>query len=109
MDVPDLTAWAPYLEQIGFGVVAGFIAGYALKKLGKIVAIVLGVFFIGLQVLAWNGYVTVEWQRMQEEVEPMLRSSSLNEGWRALVSVMTYNLPFAAAFVPGFVFGLKRG
>jgi uncharacterized membrane protein (Fun14 family) len=109
VDVPDLTAWLPFLEQIGFGVVAGFVAGFALKKVGKLLALVLGLFFLGLQLLAWNGFVTIEWARMQAEVEPLLEASSLNEAWRGLLAMMTYNLPFAAAFVPGFLLGLRRG
>ena len=106
---PDLTAWLPFLEQIGFGVVAGFVAGFALKKVGKLMALVLGLFFIGLQLLAWNGWVTIEWGRVQSEVEPLLEGGSLNQAWRRLLAVMTYNLPFAAAFVPGFLMGLRRG
>ncbi|MEX2501059.1 MAG: FUN14 domain-containing protein [Trueperaceae bacterium] len=109
MDVPELTAIWPLLEQVGFGLVAGFVAGYALKKVGKVVALVLGLFFIGLQLMAWYGFVTIEWGRLQSEVEPLLGAESLNDGWRTLLSVVTYNLPFAAAFVPGFVLGLKRG
>lgn len=109
VDVPDLTTWAPWVQQIGFGALAGFVAGYALKKVGKVLALVLGLFFVGLQLLAWNGFVTIEWGRVQAEVEPLLETSSLNEGWRSLVTVMTYNLPFAAAFVPGFLVGLRRG
>ncbi|MDZ7707229.1 MAG: FUN14 domain-containing protein [Trueperaceae bacterium] len=109
MNVPDLGTLVPVLEQLGFGLVAGFVAGYALKKLGKLVSLAVGLLFIALQLLAWSGYVTIEWGRMQQDVEPMLQASSLDEAWRSLVAIMTYNLPFAAAFVPGFLMGLRRG
>ncbi len=109
VNVPDLGTLMPVLEQLGFGVVAGFVAGYALKKLGKLVSLAVGLLFIALQLLAWSGYVTIEWGRMQQDVEPMLQASSLNEAWRSLLAIMTYNLPFAAAFVPGFLMGLRRG
>lgn len=109
VNVPDLGTLVPVLEQLGFGVVAGFVAGYALKKLGKLVSVALGLLFVALQLLAWSGYVTIEWGRMQQDVEPMLQASSLNEAWRSLLTIMTYNLPFAAAFVPGFLMGLRRG
>jgi len=109
VDMPELSSLLPWIEQIGFGLVAGFVAGYALKKLGKLVALVVGVLFVALQLLAWSGYVTIQWGRLQQDVEPLLEASSLNEGWRTLLTVMTHNLPFAAAFVPGFVIGLRRG
>lgn len=106
---PDLSTVVPWLEQLGFGLVAGFVAGFALKKLGRLAALVVGLLFLALQLLAWSGYVTIQWGRLQADVEPMLQASSLSEAWRSLLTVMTYNLPFAAAFVPGFVTGLRRG
>ncbi|MDZ7800248.1 MAG: FUN14 domain-containing protein [Trueperaceae bacterium] len=109
VDVPDLSSVLPALEQLGFGAVAGFVAGYALKKVGKLAAVVVGLFFVGVQLLAWAGYLTIEWGRVRAEVEPLLAPSSLNEAWHALVSVLTYNVPFAAAFVPGFLLGMRRG
>ncbi|HEX7022192.1 MAG TPA: pseudouridine-5'-phosphate glycosidase, partial [Trueperaceae bacterium] len=42
MNLPDLQTLAPYLQQLSFGLLAGFAAGYALKKVGKFVAIALG-------------------------------------------------------------------
>lgn len=109
MDPPDLTTLAPVLEQLGFGVVAGFVAGYALKKVGKVLAIVAGLFFVGVQLLAWSGYLTVEWGRVQADVEPFLEATSLNAFWERLLGVLTHNAPFAAAFVPGFLLGARRG
>ncbi len=109
VEVPELRSLVPWIEQIGFGLVAGFVAGYALKKLGKLVALVVGVLFVALQLLAWSGYVTIQWGRLQQDVEPFLEASSLNDAWRTLLTVMTHNLPFAAAFVPGFLVGLRRG
>lgn len=109
VDFPSMTDVAPVLEQIGFGAVAGFVAGYALKKVGKVLAVALGLLFVAIQLLAYFGYVTVEWGRLQAEVEPLLGAESLGAAWRALLDVVTYNLPFAAAFVPSFVIGMKRG
>lgn len=109
VDLPELTTMLPILEQLGFGVVAGFVAGYALKKVGKLLAVVVGLFFVGVQLLAWSGYLTIEWGRVQDEVEPLFAAESLNGFWRGLVEILTYNVPFAAAFVPGFLLGVRRG
>lgn len=109
VDVPDISSMLPFAEQIGFGAVAGFVAGYALKKVGKLMAVVVGLFFVGVQFLAWAGYLTIEWGRVRADVEPWFAPGSLQEAWQDLVSVLTYNVPFAAAFVPGFVLGVRRG
>jgi uncharacterized membrane protein (Fun14 family) len=109
VDVPDLTQFAPYLQQLSFGALAGFAAGYALKKVGKLAAIALGLLFVALQILAYYGFVTINWTSVQERVNPVLEGEALNRLWHGLVEVLTYNITFAAAFVPGLIFGLKRG
>lgn len=109
MDLPDLQSALPFLQQLTFGGVAGFAAGYALKKVGKLVAIAVGLLFVVLQLLAFNNLVTVNWAEVQGRVEPYFTADSLEEAWRGLVRVLTYNVTFAAAFVPGLVFGLRRG
>lgn len=109
METPDLTLVLPWVQQLGFGAVAGFIAGYALKKVGKVVAIVLGLLFVALQLLAWSGFISVDWGVIQKQVDPLLEGESLERSWRGLLSMLTYNIPFAAAFVPAFILGVKRG
>ncbi len=104
-----MEALQPYLGQITFGGLAGFVAGYALKKVGKVAAIVLGLFFIGLQLLAYYGFVEIDWTRIQASVDPLLGQEQLQSLWQRLVAVLTYNGPFAGGFVAGLVLGLKRG
>lgn len=109
VELPSLETAAPYLQQLSFGAVAGFAAGYALKKVGKFLAVAVGLLFIVIQILAYYGFVTVNWLEVQERVNPVLESESLNRGWRSLLNILTYNITFAAAFVPGFLIGLRRG
>lgn len=107
--LPDLESLAPYLGQISFGALAGFAAGYALKKVGKLLALAIGLLFIAIQVLAYFGFLSVNWNQVQATVDPLLEADSLNQGWHTLVSVLTINVPFALAFVPSLIIGLKRG
>ncbi len=105
----ELERIAPYLEQLSFGLIAGFAAGYALKKVGKLMAFAVGLLFVSLQVLAYFGFVTINWVEVQHQVDPLLEGESLERAWRWLLGVLTYNITFAAAFVPGFLVGLRRG
>lgn len=109
MQTPDLQTVFPFVEQLGFGAVAGFAAGYALKKVGKLVAIAIGLLFVVVQLLAYFGFVTINWGTVQSSVDPMLTTHALGGAWRTVLSILTYNVAFAAAFVPAFVLGLKRG
>ena len=109
MNWPELRSVLPWVEQIAFGAVAGFVAGYAVKKVGKFVALALGLLFIVIQLLAWVGFLNVNWVMIQDQVDPLLRAESLERTWQGLLGLLTYNIPFAAAFVPGFILGLRRG
>lgn len=107
--LPDLETLAPVLGQLTFGALAGFAAGYALKKIGKVAAVALGLFFIAIQLLAFYGLVEINWLRIQESVDPLLRPESLQALWDDLLELLTLNLPFAGAFIPGLLVGLRRG
>ena len=110
----DDVAWewsnlVPYAEQLGFGLVAGFAVGYALKKVGKVLAVVLGLLFVTVQILASQGFLTVHWGEVQARVDPWFETETMDGAWRSLVGVLTHNLTFAGAFLPGLVIGLRRG
>ncbi len=109
MEFPELQTVLPWVEQIAFGAVAGFVAGYALKKIGKLAALVIGVLFIAIQLLAWAGFLSVNWGVVQDRVDPLLQADTLGQAWRGLLTILTHNIPFAAAFVPAFLLGVKRG
>ncbi|WP_198665521.1 FUN14 domain-containing protein [Thermus sediminis] len=106
MALPDLT---PYLGQVTFGGLAGYAVGYALKKVGRVLAILLGLLFVALQLLAQAGYVQVDWTRIQQDVEPFLQQPGLQSLWERLLSTLTHNLPFGASFVGGLILGLRAG
>lgn len=109
MDGLDLQSVFPYLQQLSFGALAGFAAGYALKKVGKLVAVGVGLLFVALQLLAYYGVIEVNWGVVQGHVDPLLEPENLNSAWRGLVDLLTFNITFAAAFIPGLVIGLRRG
>ncbi|WP_018466733.1 FUN14 domain-containing protein [Calidithermus timidus] len=99
----------PYIGQISFGGIAGFATGYALNKVGKFVAVAFGIIFVVVQVLASMGYISVDWTRIQRDVEPLFQQEQLRGAWERLVAVLTTNLPFGGAFVAGLILGLRRG
>jgi uncharacterized membrane protein (Fun14 family) len=105
----DWSSVFPHVEQLGFGAVAGFVVGYALKKVGKVVAVILGLLFVAIQGLAYGGFLTVHWGEVQARVDPLLGSESISTFWERLLDVLTFNLAFAGAFVPALLLGLRRG
>jgi len=96
----------PLVFQLGAGGIAGFVVGYALKKLAKIVAFIAGLFFIILLYLGYTGIINVNYDKLIGAVEGLMRSVVGASSW--IVAVIAV-LPFAATFVVGFGVGLKVG
>jgi uncharacterized membrane protein (Fun14 family) len=58
--------------DVSYGFLAGYFSGLALKKIGKVASITLGVSFLALQALAYNGYIEVHHEKLQEQVQELL-------------------------------------
>jgi uncharacterized membrane protein (Fun14 family) len=55
----------PFVSTIGFGGLAGFLVGFALKRIMKILAVIAGVFFVALMYLESQHIVNVNWDKLQ--------------------------------------------
>ncbi|MEZ4629354.1 MAG: FUN14 domain-containing protein [Deinococcales bacterium] len=100
---------SPILAQLGVGGALGFATGYALKKVGKLALVAVGLLFLILQLAAFYGYVNIDWLKIQENLNPFFETESLNRQWQQFLFMITANLPFAGGFVPMFLVGLKMG
>jgi uncharacterized membrane protein (Fun14 family) len=92
--------------QLGLGGLGGFIIGYALKKISKIVLVFIGLFIIALVYLGMKGIISINYDALLESISGLLgmayTASSL------LVQVLAL-VPFAGSFITGFLIGLKLG
>ncbi|WP_027481105.1 FUN14 domain-containing protein [Deinococcus pimensis] len=96
----------PILPDLSLGGLLGFCAGFAVKKVGRGLIFVLGALFVVLQLLAWWGFVTVNWTHVREVAEPLVRQGG-EQGGAWLMKVLTANLPFGGAFTAGLLLGLR--
>jgi uncharacterized membrane protein (Fun14 family) len=55
----------PFASTIGFGSIAGFLVGFAIKRIMKILAVIAGVFFAALLYLESQHIVNVNWDKLQ--------------------------------------------
>jgi uncharacterized membrane protein (Fun14 family) len=55
----------PFVSTIGFGGIAGFLLGFAIKRIMKILAVIAGVFFAALLYLESQHIVNVNWDKLQ--------------------------------------------
>jgi uncharacterized membrane protein (Fun14 family) len=50
-----------FLFSVGGGFLFGAVAGYPIKKVTKIAAVVVGLFVAGLAFLSYTGWIDVQW------------------------------------------------
>ena len=55
----------PFVSTIGFGSIVGFLVGFAIKRIMKILAVIAGVFFAALLYLESQHIVNVNWDKLQ--------------------------------------------
>src|SRR5205085_10189844 len=125
-------SFTPLLTSVGFGGIAGFLIGLAIRYIIKILAIVAGIFFAALAYLKSQGILNINWEKLQTLSQPLLSSltnnlnstgtgtghSATTATAAAIPSILHSNLPFlpvdmglplAGSAGLGFVFGLTRG
>lgn len=94
------------LPGLSLGAILGFCAGYAIKKIGRMTALIVGLLFLALQIMAWQGLLTVHWPRIQALAEPWLHQGGEQLSQWGLRIIQT-NLPFGGAFVAALLVGLR--
>ncbi|RHY40873.1 hypothetical protein DYB38_005085 [Aphanomyces astaci] len=59
--------YAGSVGQVSFGGAVGFCAGMAVKSIGKVAAVAIGVVFIGAQMAASAGYIQIDWKKVEKD------------------------------------------
>jgi uncharacterized membrane protein (Fun14 family) len=102
----------------------GFLIGYSLKKIAKILAVVVGLFFMGLAYLDYNGWIKVNWQEISNST-----NAAVQNGLNQTIAIMNHTaiqvqnhvsssgvneiglFPIAGAtgLIGGLIYGLQKG
>jgi uncharacterized membrane protein (Fun14 family) len=97
---------SPLVFQLGVGGIGGFIVGYALKKLSKLILVLIGLFILALIYLSTQGVININYGSLWNALSDLIGIGGSVFSW--LIGVISL-LPFAASFVVGFLLGLKLG
>lgn len=119
------TNYSPLLGTIGIGGLAGFLIGFVIKKLFKILAIVAGVFFAVLIYLEQQGMVNMNWDKINATYHSVLSTvtntitnsttggiggSHTTTAATSLLPTMTnLGIPLTGSTDLGFVIGIMEG
>jgi len=109
--------YAPFLGTIGGGFAAGALAGYALKQVIRIAAVIVGLFIAALAYLQYQGIIHVDWGRIQSFsqngitwVVDSLTHISNNIGAPHTSDFGFSNIiPLTSSVSAGFMLGILRG
>ncbi|MBT3285101.1 hypothetical protein HN807_11285 [Candidatus Bathyarchaeota archaeon] len=96
----------PLVTQLGVGGIIGLCIGFALKKVAKIAAAIIGLFSLGLIYMESQGMITVDWLGVETWGDTALAGLGQAEG---ALGAFLANLPIAGGAVVGFALGIKWG
>jgi len=92
--------------QLGVGGIGGFIVGYAIKKISKLIIVLMGLLIIFLLYLGTSGIISINYEELWNALSSLLGRASQAAGW--LVGLISL-LPFMGSFLAGFLLGFKLG
>ena len=108
----------PFVSTIGGGFLAGALAGYALKKVMKIAAVIVGLFIAALAYLEYQRIITVDWEMVQTVSQNAITTSAntlthlsnnIGADHTANLAISNLGIPLASSASAGFSLGLVRG
>jgi uncharacterized membrane protein (Fun14 family) len=110
------TDLAPIAGTVGGGFLVGFITGYAIKKVVKLAAVIVGLFIAALAYLEYQRILSVDWHKVQavsqngiDWVATALTHVSSTIGTSHPVMLSNVGIPLVSSISAGFILGLARG
>jgi uncharacterized membrane protein (Fun14 family) len=97
---------SPIIYQLGIGGIGGFIVGYALKKISKLLLILIGIFIVALIYLGTAGIISINYEALFKAISNLLGAAGTASTW--LIHAVAL-IPFAGSFIVGFLIGFKLG
>jgi uncharacterized membrane protein (Fun14 family) len=101
---------------IAGGFFGGVLIGYAIKKVIKIVAVIVGLFFAGLAYLQYQQIVNINWNKLQAASQYALttlaNATTQIPGFNSsdhIAALSTLGIPLTGSVSVGFTLGFVKG
>jgi uncharacterized membrane protein (Fun14 family) len=101
------------------GLFVDILVGYALKKVMKIAAVILGLSLAALAYLQYHQIATVNWDKLQELSEGavitfaniimQIPSIGRNENTISVLALSNFGIPLTGSTTMGFAIGFMKG
>jgi uncharacterized membrane protein (Fun14 family) len=101
---------------IGGGFLGGILIGYALKKVVKVVAVVVGLFFAGLAYLQYQQIIDIKWAKLQtvsqNTITTLANATTQIPGFTIgdhVAAISNLGIPLTGSVSMGIAIGFMKG
>jgi uncharacterized membrane protein (Fun14 family) len=118
----SIESFGPTAAATAGGFFVGILIGYALKKVIKIVAVIVGLFLAGLAYLQYHQMANINWNKLQTVSEgtittlsnaiiqiPGFGDSSHAAATAASLAMTSLGIPLTSSLSAGFTIGFMKG
>jgi uncharacterized membrane protein (Fun14 family) len=118
-----IESFGPIAATMGGGFIVGILIGYALKKVIKMVAVVVGLFLAGLAYLQYHQIANINWNNLQAVSEGVITTlsnaimqipgitsvDSSHAAASASLAMTSFGIPLTGSMSAGFTIGFLKG
>lgn len=112
-----LESAGPIITTIGGGFFAGILIGYSLKKVLKLAAVVVGLFFAGVAYLQYQQILSVNWNKLQAASQNLLSNLAnatnhipgFDANGNGTLAITSLGIPLTGSMSTGFAIGFMKG
>jgi uncharacterized membrane protein (Fun14 family) len=116
----SIESFGPTAATLGGSFFLGVLIGYAVKKVIKIVAVIVGLFFAGLAYLQYHHIAEINWNKLQHVSEHTITTLSnsiiqipgFGDGHTAAttsLALTSFGIPLTGSISAGFTIGFMKG
>src|SRR5919107_6399241 len=115
----SIESFGPTAATLGGGFFVDVLIGYALKKVIKILAVIVGLFLAGLAYLQSNQIDNMNWNKLQSVSEAAIttlsnaiihiQSSGDGHAATASLAMTSFGIPLTGSMSAGFTIGFIKG
>jgi uncharacterized membrane protein (Fun14 family) len=104
-------SFLPVAAGIGGGFFGGLLLGYALKKVVKLLAVVVGLFIAGLAYLQYQQITSVNWDRIEGTISTIANATTntLNDHYIESLATTNLGIPLTGGMSADFAIGFMKG
>jgi uncharacterized membrane protein (Fun14 family) len=118
-----LDNFSSVVATVGGGFFVGVLIGYALKKVVKLVAVVVGLFFAGLAYLQYQQILNINWNKLQAtsqnavtmlastttQISNHLNNITSGNNHSTGLAISNLGIPLTGSMAMGFAIGFMKG